>query len=365
MRTLKRAFAVACASSLAVPLWASPAGAETLSETASSVAYFSSTGLRAPDSSPNPFPNLISDSDVDGVGAGNLGVAADGGQESKVSFVYFSLSSLPFDATITRAVMTVPLAPEDGANRRVNAAPKNVRACAPDDTGFGGQDGQPIEGREDPTGNGLGYQGAPARLCDQFQVTATDGGDAYVFDLSALAATWTTANDGVALTRTADSDPSFQVVFTPGATLALEYTAPLEEELPLPEPTVDIAPVTPVDSGTSFDAGSFGGTSDVPALDTGVVAAPLTGGALPGAPAPETAEQPAVAAQRASLGGPVEVLSPTPVFWLAALLLAGGLVFLSLVLGDNRAVAAAASRPTRLSRALSGGGASALLTRTP
>ena len=355
MRRLHRALAASCAAVVAVPLWALPASAETATETASSVAYFSNAGVRQPDAAPQPLPNLISDSQVDGVAPGNLGVAAEGGRESKVSFVFFSLSSLPPDAVISRAVMTVPLAPDDNANRRTSPKPENVRACAPDDTGFGGQDGQPLNAAPDPTGNGLGYPGAPARKCDVFSAPATGGPEEYVFDLTALAATWTTANDGVALTRTDTSDAAFQVVFTPNARLDLEYTAPAAEDLGATDTGGEIS----VDAGSStgevsiggFDSGS--GTSDLSGGSFSGGSAPLTA-PLDAGLAPETAtDAPAVAARPQAAVGPIEDLALTPGFWLAALLLTGLLGFLGLVLGDPKVPAPAAVRPTRLTKALS------------
>jgi hypothetical protein len=353
VRSLTRALAVTCATALAVPLWAHPAAAQTAAtETGNSYAYFSATGIRAPDASPQGLPNLINDQGGDGVGPGNLGVAASGGAESKVSFVYFSLTSIPFGSTISRAVMTIPLAEASSTDRQTNPKPTNVRACAPDDTGFGGQDGAPMNGVDDPTGRGLGYQGAPARQCDLFEAvaTATPDGTAYVFDISGLAAMWHNANDGVALTASATADPDFQVVFTPNAVLEFEYTEPLEEDFS----DLDLDS----DLGGDFDTGDSGfGTFDDSGFsgDAGSFSTePLTGGSLAGQ-TPQTADQPAVATRQQASSGPLEVLSLTPAFWLGALLLAGVLAFLGLIMGDSRtpALAASTARPSRLSRALS------------
>jgi hypothetical protein len=366
VKPMKRALAVACASALAVPVWAVPASAQaqTGKDTGSSYAYFSRQGVKQPDAFPAQAPNLISESAVDGVSPNNLGVAAEGGQESKVSFVFFSLSDIPFGSKITRAVMTIPLAPESNADRRLNAKPTNVRACAPDDSGFGGQDGAPLTGAPDPTGRGLGYQGAPARKCDVFSSvgTASPDGKAYVFDLTGLAATWDVANDGVALTAAPGGDATFQVVFTPEATLDFDFVPPAEE----PEADVEVAlPEVPVDPGASFDPGASA-SLDAGGFDSGSFAsapsagfdsgsAPLAAGELPAADAPVTADSPAVAARPASGIGPVEVLGLTPGFFLGGLLLLGVLALLGLILGDSRApvTATAAARQTRLSRALS------------
>jgi hypothetical protein len=360
VRPLSRAVSALCVVALAVPVWAVPASAQPVSatETASSVAYFTTSATPQPDSAPSALPNLVRESAVDGVGPGKLGVAAQSAAESKVSFLYFSLTEMPFGSTITSATLTVPLTPEDNANRRLNARPENVRVCAPDDSGFGGQDGAPMNSAPDPTGQGLGYQGAPERLCDQFQAPASGDDTAYVFDITGLAATWGEINDGVALTRTDTSDASFQVVFEPTATLTYEYTPPADLDTDLGG-DFDLG----TDLGTAdFGSGdtSFGGfdggsaTSDFGGGDFGAGTAPLIGGDLPEGVAPETADEPAVAAVQRSAPGPIEVLGLTPGFFLGALLLAGILAFLGLCLGDRTAPigAAAAKRPSRLSRAL-------------
>lgn len=363
MNRLSRAVAALIAAGLAVPLWAVPAQAQAqpTTETASSVAYFSSTGISKPvEQLPSNPPQLISDSQVDGVGPGNLGVAASANQESKASFVFFSLTDVPFGSTITSAVLTMKLAPEDNANRRTSAAPKNVRACMPGDTGFGGQDGNSLQNE------------APARMCDAFAAaaTASPDGTAYVFDVSGLAATWPDLNDGIALTRTADSDANFQVVFTPDATLTYEFVPPADElETTVDDTgstTTDLGTVT--DSGTTSSGGFSGGSASTGSFGGGfdsAVAAPLTGAALPSAPSPETAgETPAVAVE--TRAAPVAVTtssSPTVGFWLAGLALAAALAFLSLVMGDPRTPASSATTtPSRLSQALSSGrGGSTLL----
>lgn len=348
MRSLKRALSVACAAALAVPVGAVPALAEEISETPSSAAYFNQAGSPKTDT-PQTIPNAASS--VDGVGPGNLGVSAVSGREDKVSFLYFSLSTVPFDAVISRAVLTVPLAPADNANVRVEAAPEKVAACAIEGSGFSTEDGDTLDV-------------APARKCDVFAaVGAAEGEAAYTFDITGLAVQWLEVNDGVALTRDPNKTDSFQVVFTPDATLTLEYTAPSSgAEIPdatTDVPTVDV--VVPTDTGSSFDSGF--GSADVPSFDTGTssVAAPLTPGDLPAAPAPQTAGDEPVVAQRAAVDVPTEVLSPEPRFWLAALLLLGALVFLGLVLGDGRSVVATGARPTRLSRALASGRATGTL----
>ena len=146
MRTLKRALSVACAAALAVPVWAAPVtSAEPVSttEAGSSGAYFSRTGIAKPDASPAQPPNVISDRG-DGVAAGNLAVAAGGGEDDKVSFLFFSLSEVPLGSDITKAVLTLPLAPSDANNVQIAPAPAKVSACKNGPEGFGGDDGVAI-----------------------------------------------------------------------------------------------------------------------------------------------------------------------------------------------------------------------------
>ena len=358
MKRLTRVLAVTFAATFAVPALTLPATAQPQSgsEQASSEAYFTATAVPNPSSAPAAPPNLIRDSQAETVEKGNLAVAASGGRETRVSFFYFSLTSIPFGSTITKATMTVPLVPDSATNRRISPKPTNVRACAPDDSGFSTEDGAPLNPPPPGTPEQLQYRGAPERKCDVFaSEPATQDGEAYVLDITGLAATWGEVNDGVALTRAEESDPNFQVVFSRGATLTFEYTAPAEEAV---APVVDV-PTTDVGStDTDFGAAPFTGSSgstDFGGTDFGQTsAAPLAAEALPAdAALPQTAEEPAVAARPQSAGGPFEMLTPTASFWLSVLLLAGLLGLLSLILGDSRSPALAASRPTRLSRALS------------
>lgn len=367
MRNLSRALVVACLGAVALPALAAPAAAESASESAAYGAYFFSKGIRKPDASPTGVPNLTAQV-ADGVSAGRLAVAASGGEDDKISFLFFQLADLPLDASITRAVVTVPLVPADAQNATYAAGPEKVRACAAGPEGFFGEDGN-------------SFEDAPTYDCAKASATATPSpdGTAYVFDVTALAALWAEANDGIALVPNEGAKTApFQVVFDNAekATIAVEYTSAGETL------TGDLV----VDGGSATaDLGAGAATFDAGGLSSGTgtgagtattdfglsmpATAPLAAGALPAASAPETAgETPTVATQRTAVDLPVEVLSPTPGFWLAALLLAGGLVFLSLVLGDSRtpALAGATGRPSRLSQALASrrGGAGLLATRS-
>ena len=346
MSKVLRASAVVVAATLAVPFWGVPAAlaAET-SETASNGAYFYSAGIAKPDESPAQPPNLTGDR-ADGVSPGNLAVASQGGgAEDKVSFLGFTLAEVPLDAVIDKAVLTVPLVPNSPPNDVVlNAKPESVRACKAGDSGFFGEDG---------TSLAL----APERLCEEFSsepAKLSADGKSYEFDITGLAATWLTLNDGVALTVVEGAQP-FQVVFAPAdqAKLALSYLAPPPlSEIPLDTSTgssgeVPLAGGFGADSGGSlptFETGGFG-TVEAPAVDT----------ALPEpAPVAQAAPEPAVAAPVRNVSVVADPsITPSTSFWLGLLALGALGALVSLILGDPRvATPAAAAGQSRLSKAL-------------
>lgn len=342
-----RASAVAVAAALAVPLWAVPsASAAEATETASNGAYFYSAGIAKPDESPAQPPNVTGDR-ADGVSAGNLAVASQGGgQEDKVSFLGFALSEVPLDATIDKAVLTVPLVPNSPPNDvTVGAAPELVRVCQAGDSGFYGEDG---------TSLAL----APERLCDQFSSEPgklSADGKAYVFDITGLAATWLTVNDGLALTVGDGVTQPFQVVFAPStqASLAVSYTS----LAPLPDTPVDTGVDTSVPTAGGFGADAGG---SLPSFDTGgfgSAEAPTVDTALPEpAPAAQAAPEPAVAGPIRNVSALTEPpLTPSTSFWLGLLALAALAALLSLIMGDARvATSATAAGQSRLSKALQG-----------
>lgn len=312
------------------------AAAQTITVGGSAQGYFNASAVDKPDPLPAAPPNVATQ--VDGVEPGNLAVAAKGGSEDKVSAILFDLSALEPGSLVTKAVLTLPLA-EGGQNLNLSAAPEKVRACAAGDTGFGGEDGSAIAL-------------APKRLCKVFAAPGKFSPDkkSYVFDITKLAATWVDGpNDGLTLTAAEGADSTnFQVVFQPAtkvAKLAVEYT-PAAGTI-APPPTVGTGTTTSPDlSGISAgvaplppSTGSFGSVSP-PSLP--VVPAPAPGLAPVAAPAAAPATVPMALSTSAR---------PTGQFWLAGLLLAAALLLLSLIMGDT-SVAAAAKRPSRLSRAL-------------
>ncbi|MBC7373147.1 MAG: DNRLRE domain-containing protein [Frankiales bacterium] len=354
---VRRTGAVVVAAGLAVPLWAVPSAfAGTSREPAATGAYFYSAGIDKPAESPTQPPNVTGDR-TDMVAPEHLAVAVRvPNQVDKMSFLSFDLTSVPFDATITSAVISVPLAPDGDGNMSQSPAAAKVRACAAGDEGFNGEDG-------------ASFAQAPTVKCDVFMAPAKDSADkkSYTFDVSKLAASWLTdANNGLALTAAdgATSSP-FQVVFQPfaKASIALTFTVPSTK--------IDTTVVPPVLPGStdgggggvasdpgSFDPGSVAaGSVDIaPAPEFGVAESPAIDTAVPqpevGAPAAAVATGAApVAVTNVASGRPSEVLTPTTTAWLGALLFVGLLALLSLIMGDPRVPVRATSQ-TRLSQAL-------------
>lgn len=355
MSVLLRATSVVAAAGLVVPLWAAPpASAATGTEPASTGAYYYSAGIDKPEDVAAEPPNVTGTA-TDGVEAEHLAVAVRvPNQVDKKSFLAFDLDAVPFDATITKAVLTVPLAPAGPGNQQISPAAAKVQACGAGPEGFNSEDGK-------------SFAGAPTDTCDALKVVGKDSADkkAYVFEITPIASTWLSeANNGVALLPAETSSP-FQVVFLPfaQATLAVEYTAPPVEpevlDVPLEEPvvTTDVGGLAG-DPGSADTGGSAGATDG----DLGLAAAPVVAGGegleTPAAgpeaevaPEPVPAGQPVAVARVASVL-PSEVLSPTTGALLAGVLFAGLLALLSLIMGDPRVAAPGTAAPSRLSQAL-------------
>ena len=363
MNKVLRGAAVVAAAGLAVPLWAVPtASAAVVQEPASIGAYFYSAGIDKPEESPTQPPNVTADT-TDGVAPGHLAVAVrTPNQVDKMSFLFFDLLSVPFDATINKAAITVPLAEPTPpltdprqANVQRSPAPEKVRVCAAGPEGFNGEDG-------------ASFASAPAVDCEAFSSApgkATADGKAYTFEITALAASWlTSANNGLALVPAEEAlSSSFQVVFQPNdqATIAAEFTAPPAADLgsstdfgtdtATPPSFESFTTTTGGDAGTfdtgaSFDTGDSGfGSVEAPAIDTALPeAAPEEA-----APAPDVAPSTTVRNVAAATDAP---LTPSLGFWLGLLALAGLLGFLGLIMGDARIPAPVAAAPSRLTRAL-------------
>ena len=347
-KTLRLLGAMAIATATVPFLGVSPAHAEEAKLVPSAGAYFYAEGIRKPDESPAAPPNITAN--VDGVAKEHLAVAARGGQEDKVSFLLFDLLEVVPGSLVSKATLTLPLAPneqkpeQDGQNASVAADPVKVRACMAGDEGFNGDDGMSI-------------QDAPARKCKEFSAPAkaTADGKAYEFDLTKLAQKWVDAeNDGVALTAAEGAlTTPFQVVFQPAvkASLAITFT-PGAEDQEIVAPPLDV-PST--DTGSTDLGGSFSGEVLPPPTDSGSLGTVSTPVLPEPAPAPAAvAPQAAAPAAAPAAVVPVslETLQPTTAFWLGGLLLGAVLVLLSLIMGDPT-VPAATQRPSRLSKALS------------
>lgn len=339
------AIALACGT---VPLvGAAPAYAESATEPGSVGAYYYSAGIDKPDAAPAPPPNVTA-MGTDFVAEGHLPVAVRvPGETDKMSFLAFDLDTVPLDATITTAVVTLPLAEDTAAsdprtaNDQRSPAPQKVRACAAGPEGFNGEDGQ-------------SFAQAPTFDCEAFSAIAKESADkkSYVFDVSALAATWLTgSNNGIALVPADGADASeFQVVFLPAnkASITVGFTLP-PEEIEVVPPTVTVPEPAPFTGGTgTTDFGGFTGGTDVAVPPTLPEAVPQPQ-AMP-VPTAAVAQSPAttpVAQVRA-----IESLTPTSMFWVLGLALAGLLALLSRIMGDSEVAVASAGSSSRLSRAL-------------
>jgi hypothetical protein len=176
-RTAGRALRLVAAAALAcgsVPLTVGVAQAESGSIAPTNWGYFYSAGIDKPEQSPAAPPNVTAEF-ADGVSPGHLAVAAQGGQEDKVSFLFFDLYDLPTDATVTKAVLTLKPVDAPPDDLSYNATPEAVAACKAGPEGF----------KED---DGVGLAKAPARDCAGFKAVGKAGaGGSYVFDIAALA----------------------------------------------------------------------------------------------------------------------------------------------------------------------------------
>lgn len=358
MSRTARVLAVSAAAGLAVPLWAAPASAATLAETASVGAYYLATnpgnvegplgGQRAPDNAKS----------VDGVAEDDLAVSvAAPGQVDKKSALLWDLVDLAPGATVEKASVVLPLSTQQGSTQR-NANPVFVKACLAGPEGFGDADGEP-------------FSDAPTDACADGEVVGApaEGGKAVEFDITAIAQKWTEANSGLLLIPAQTTQP-FQVVFADKsqARLTVAFTGGLEEVV-VDDPELSATS----DGGTSaldlgagggFDAGSGGafdstGSSGGVPFDAGSTETPALAGAADAAQAPTVAD-PATAAPRlvpaASSFNPMAFDALT---WASLIGGAGLLAAVSLALGAPVQAAGSTAPAVR-----PGGVASALSRRT-
>jgi hypothetical protein len=338
IRTVRMLGAIALACGTVPILGVGPAHADTTTLSGVTAGYFSSTGIRKPDESPQGVPDALqpNNNGADGVSAGNLAVSARADQVDKLSFVLFDLLSLPIGTTIEKAVVTAPLVPNSQTDTTYAAEPAKVVACPAGDEGFFGEDGSST-------------QDAPSAKCDVASAPAKATADtkAYEFDITKIATSWIDMNDGLAVlpAEGARTTP-FQVVFAPVAQwkLSLTYTLPTSTVAP------PFAPA-PVDVAPPVDLGGFGGSvAPPPAFDSGSAPAPAP--VVPAAPAPQAQVAPQPQANNvAATPVALETLRPDTGLWLAGLGLIALLALLSLIMGDST-VATRTGSTSRLTKAL-------------
>lgn len=357
MRSMSRALAVLAAAGLAVPVWAVPAHAETVTETGFVGAYylFSNPGVIGGDIEGNPIGGQAGPTQTkstDGVAEDDLAVAvvaAGSGQPDKFSALQFALFDLLPGSTVSQATLVVPISTNPNS-RQTPVDPKLVVACAVGNEGIGDADGAPM-------------QDAPSVKCSDNSMAAKsiDGGKAFEFDVTAIAQKWVDFNSGLALYPSeAGFARPFQTVFAPKdqARLTLSFIPPAEEEFvdDLGDTTFDDTTFddTTFDDGAGaagFDSGSFdSGTTTFEPLDTPAIASGDT-------PAPSVADEGSGAqpvTRASSFSTPMAFDGLT---WLAILGGAALLAVVSLALGapTTGAAAATATRP--------GGVASTLASR--
>ena len=343
MRTPTRIATTAIALAAVFPIGIGPAHAETAVETATNAAYFSRATPEKPDAlpaDPAPYFNRL---ESDRVAPNHLAVAVTvPNQSDKESFVAFELASIlgltvENTVTVTKAVMTAPLQPDDDKNRSANHTPDKVKACAAGTEGFFDADAG-------------AYDEKPSVDCKKLEAVAKASADAkaYEFDVTPLAQTWVDdVNDGIALVP-AKTDQPFQVVFQPGSTftLAVEYTAtPLDDGgETIVDPVPSFAPLPPV-------------PGYVPPPNTGVTPTVTTPTTAP-QPVPSVAPRPTVAPRaQASRGATVpagfrEVNSLNALFWLAAIVGVFVIGAISLFLGSPEVPVSSGARQNGVGRAL-------------
>lgn len=336
MRTSYRLATTTVALAAAFPFGTGSAHADVKTEAAAASAYFSRSTPAKSEQMPFDPGSYYNQAGTDGVAPGNLAVAVTSpNQSDKESFLRFDLLSVPQGATITSAVVTVPLAepPQPGdepnqTNHSVAADPAKVKACVAGHEGFAdGTDAAP-------------YDEKPGNDCTKLNTVAqaTADGKAYTFDVTPVANDWLTEiNEGIALVPASLSAP-FQVVFAPGtaATIALTYTVSevIVDPVPVPQP---FPPVVP------------GPTPPTGPTTTTVIVQPAP------QPVPQAAPKPVVVTRpvtRAAGTAFVESTSLTAGFWLGALVGAALLGAVSLILGDTRVPVPVSGKHNGVGRAL-------------
>lgn len=371
MNRLTRAVAVIGAAALTVPVWAVPASAATLTETASVGAYYLSSNpgtvvvpgpvgsVKAPDNAKS----------ADGVAQDDLAVAvvaANTGQPDKFSALMWDLLDLLPGATVSKATVTIPFSTK-GESRSTDKNAALVVACLAGPEGFGDADGEP-------------FQDAPSALCEDASATATsvEGNNALEFDITAIAQKWNDGmNTGLVLYPSKDGFAKpFQTVFGDKSTARLTLAFTGGEVLDdVPVDVDDFGEADTLSSGDTFttgadggfDSGSGGGSFDTGSFGSTGSDASFSGGSTLDLPSLPTGQDPTVAGQDPVTAAPQPVVRTgagvapmgfDTVTWLAILGGAALLFVVSLALGAPAAPAGAAGANVR-----PGGVASALASR--
>ena len=299
--------------------------------------------------------------DSSGIPRGDLGLSNAQGVSpegpytgpDKEPFVSWDLSSY-YDVTVTAFKPTFFI-DDHAQNLPPNAAPKLIACVVKADWG---------------NGAGEDIQAKPKADCTSpVKATYNEKARSYTFDLTALAQVWANGdfNYGISL-EAAPAEPEVQIALLRKDAAGLNkiptvFTYTANASLSSAPTSGGVAPAA--GSGTTdLGSGFSGGTVPAPA-DAGS----LSSGTAPVLTAPEPAPAPAVVAPQTAPAAPIALkplavsARPSGTFWLAGLLLAGLLLFASLVLGARGSTAT--RREGGVNRALRTRGASGLQLSGP
>ena len=321
--------AAVLAATLATPLFASPARADTPTTAVlvQSTWFWREQVTNVGGSGLSP-PSPLSDPSVP---SGDLAVAGPeaNNQPDKETYLEFALDSIPPGSTITSFKVRLPVDPNATSIAPTATAPPII-VCTPKGNWSGGPGGQPFSAKPDE-----------ACATDAPKVTSSDGGKTYVTDIASIAQQWIepgALNNGIAITNDPHNvSTAYQVAFGPSAALqglsaAVTYLAPSTQAAPVAAPAQSSAPTPPSGGATSEIAPLPGPSSPAvtsspePALDVSTTSVPAAGG-----PATPLAAAPAPARPRAALASASSI--PPVGFWIIAVLLAMLLALVGASLG--------------------------------
>jgi len=314
---LRHLVTVVLAATLATPLFASAARADTPTTAVlvQSTWFWREQATNVGGSGLSP-PSPLSDPSVP---SGDLAVAGPeaNNQPDKETYLEFALDSIPPGSTITSFKVRLPVDPNATSVAPTATAPPII-VCAPKGNWSGGPGAEPFSAKPDE-----------ACATNAPKVTSSDGGRTYVAEIAPIAQQWIepgALNNGMAITNDPHNvSTAYQVVFGPSSALqglsaAVTYLAPGNQTAPVATPAQSSAPTPPADGAPVEIAPAPGPSS--PAVASSPEPAPnvltTTVPAGDGAAAP-LAAAPVPARPSAALASPGSI--PPVGFWIIAVLL--------------------------------------------